>query len=105
MNNDPCKAFKNICFWDKEIEKQTKITTHMDLWKYGHILTIQKPFIIKRLRFSNKRFFIWIYDLVLHYILNPNNKFEIWVNISFSILWCSSQITSPDFSTSKVHYY
>ncbi len=31
MNNDPCKAFKNICFWDKEIEKQTKITTHMDL--------------------------------------------------------------------------
>ncbi len=30
MNNDPCKAFKNICFWDKEIEKQTKIVTHMD---------------------------------------------------------------------------
>jgi uncharacterized protein YukJ len=21
MNNDPCKAFKNICFWDKGIEK------------------------------------------------------------------------------------
>jgi hypothetical protein len=23
------------CFWDKEIEKQKKIVTHMDLWKYG----------------------------------------------------------------------
>ncbi len=31
MNNAPCKAFKNICFWDKEIEKQTKIATYMDL--------------------------------------------------------------------------
>jgi hypothetical protein len=43
MNNDPCKAFKNmghysyglcdpcICFWDKKIEKQTKIAIHMDL--------------------------------------------------------------------------
>jgi hypothetical protein len=29
MKNAPCKAFKNICFWDKEIEKQTKIATHM----------------------------------------------------------------------------
>jgi hypothetical protein len=37
MNNDLCKAFKSICFWDKEIEKQTKIATHMDLWKYGKI--------------------------------------------------------------------
>ncbi len=35
MNNDPCKVFKNICFWDEEIEKQTKITTHMDLCTYG----------------------------------------------------------------------
>jgi len=31
MNNDPCKAFKNICFWGKEIQKQTKITTNMEL--------------------------------------------------------------------------
>ncbi len=31
MNNAPCKAFKKKCFWDKEIEKQTKIATHMDL--------------------------------------------------------------------------
>jgi len=31
MNDDPCKAFKNICFWDREIEKQTKIAIHMDL--------------------------------------------------------------------------
>jgi hypothetical protein len=31
MNNTPSKNFKNICFWDKEIEKQTKIATHRDL--------------------------------------------------------------------------
>jgi hypothetical protein len=31
MNNDPCKTFKNICFWDKEIENKIKTTTHMDL--------------------------------------------------------------------------
>jgi hypothetical protein len=73
----------------------------MDLWKYGQILTIWKPLIIKWLRFSNKRFFIWIY----HYILNPNNKFGMWINIIFSILWWSSQTTSLYFSTSKVHYY
>jgi hypothetical protein len=42
MINDPCKAFKNICFWD---------TTHMDLWKYSQILTIQKSLIIKQLGF------------------------------------------------------
>jgi hypothetical protein len=32
-------------------EKQTKIAIHMDLWKYGQILTIQKSLIIKRLSF------------------------------------------------------
>ncbi len=31
MNNDPSKASRNICFWDRKIEKQTKIATHMDL--------------------------------------------------------------------------
>ncbi len=31
MNKDPCKVFKNICFWDIEIEKKTKIATHMNL--------------------------------------------------------------------------
>jgi len=30
----------------------------MDLWKYGQILTIQKSLIIKRLKFSKKRFHI-----------------------------------------------
>ncbi len=53
MNNDPCKAFESICFWDKDIKKQRKIAIHMDLWKYGQILTIQKSLIIKLLRFSN----------------------------------------------------
>jgi len=48
-----------------------------------------------------KRLFIWVYHL---YILNPNNKFGMWINIFFSILWCSSQMTSPYFFTSKVHY-
>jgi len=54
MNNDPCKAFKNICFWNKEIEKQTKVAIHMDLWKYGQILTVQKSLTIKRLSFQKK---------------------------------------------------
>jgi hypothetical protein len=30
-------------FWNKKIEKQTKIATHMDLWKYGQFLSIQSP--------------------------------------------------------------
>jgi hypothetical protein len=38
-NNAPFKTFKKYDF-GKKIEKQTKITTHMDLWKYGQILTI-----------------------------------------------------------------
>jgi hypothetical protein len=33
--------------WDKEIEKQTKFATNMDLWKYGQIWTIQKSLFIK----------------------------------------------------------
>jgi len=37
MNNLPCKTFKNICFWDKEIKIKTKIVTHTNLWKYGQI--------------------------------------------------------------------
>jgi hypothetical protein len=55
----------------------------MDLWKYGQILTIQKSLTIKRLRFSKKRFFIWVYHLVLHYILSPNNKFGMLINMNF----------------------
>jgi hypothetical protein len=33
---------------DKKIWKTKKITIHMDLWKYGQILTIQKSLIIKQ---------------------------------------------------------
>jgi hypothetical protein len=40
------KLLKNMLS-DKEIEKQIKIAIHMDLWKYGQILTIQKSRIIK----------------------------------------------------------
>jgi hypothetical protein len=36
------KNLQKIWFWDKEIDKQTKIAIHMNLWKYGKILTIQK---------------------------------------------------------------
>ncbi len=65
--------------------KQIKIGTHMDLWKYGQILTIQKSLIIKRLRFSKNIFLIWFYHLVLHYILSLNDKFGMWISINFSI--------------------
>jgi hypothetical protein len=83
--------------------KTNKFATHMDLWKYGQILTIQKSLVIKWLRFSRKIFFIWIYHFVLHYIMSPNNKFGMWINIKFSILWHSSKMTNPYFLTSKVH--
>jgi hypothetical protein len=52
------KLFKNMLLGQKKLKKKTKITTHMDLWKYGQILTIQKFLTIKWLQFSNKRFFI-----------------------------------------------
>jgi hypothetical protein len=48
----------------------------MDLWKYGQILSIQKSLTIKQLKFSKTIFLIWVDYLILHYILNPNNK--IW---------------------------
>jgi hypothetical protein len=73
---DPCKTFKNICFWEKEIEKKTKIATHMNLWKYDQILTIQKSITIKRLRFSNKIFFIWICHLYYIIYWVPITNFE-----------------------------
>jgi len=82
-NNAPSKTFKKF-------EKQTKIATHIDLWKYGQSLTIHKSLTIKQLRFSKKKSFIWVYHLVLHYILSPNNKVGMWINIKFSILWCFS---------------
>jgi len=49
----------------------------MDLWKYGQILTIQKSLFIEQLKFSKKKFLIWVYHVVLHYILSPNKKFGI----------------------------
>jgi hypothetical protein len=65
----------------------------MDLWKYSQILTSQKSLTIKQLMFSKKRFFIWIYHLELHYILNPNNKFEMWINIKIS--FCDVLVKQP----------
>jgi hypothetical protein len=78
------KLSKNMLLEQRNWKKK-KIGTHMDLWKYGQILTIQKSLIIKRLRFSKNIFLIWLYHLVLHYILSPNNKFGMWININFSI--------------------
>ncbi len=81
--NAPFKTFKKYAFGTKTLKKKTKIATHMDLWKYSQILTIQKFLIIKKLMISKKRFFIWVYNIVLHYILSPNNKFGMWININF----------------------
>jgi hypothetical protein len=52
------KFSKTYVFWGKEIEKQNKIATHMNLRKYDQILTIQKSLTIKQLRLSKKIFFI-----------------------------------------------
>jgi hypothetical protein len=38
----------------QKIEKQTKITTHIILWKYRQILTIQKSLAIRQLGFQKK---------------------------------------------------
>jgi hypothetical protein len=53
----------------------------MDLWKYGQTSTIQRSLTIKWLRFSKKRFMIWIYHFIFHHILSPSNKFGMWFNI------------------------
>ncbi len=62
MNNAPNKTFKKYAFGTKKLKNKKKIATHKDLWKYGSILIIQKSLIIKWLRFSKKRFFIWIFS-------------------------------------------
>jgi hypothetical protein len=85
--------------------KTNKICNSYEIMKNGQILTIQKSLTIKWLRFSNKTFLIWVYHLVLHYILSPNNKFGLWINIKFSILWCSNKMINPYFLISKIHYY
>jgi hypothetical protein len=89
------KLSKNMFLGQRNWKKtKTKIATHMDLWKYGQMLTIQKSLYIKWSRFSKKKSFVWIYHFVLHCILSPNNKFGMWINILFSILWCSSHMTT-----------
>jgi hypothetical protein len=60
------------------------------------------PTSIKWLRFSKKRFIIWLYHLVLHYILSSNKKFGIWINNLFFILWCLNQTISPYFKSSSL---
>jgi len=98
------KFFKNMLLGQRNW-KQTKIVTHMDLWKYGQILTMQKSLTIKQLRFSNKRFFIWIFHLILHHILNFNNKFGMWINIRNFIFLMVQLDNQSIFFNFKVHYY
>jgi hypothetical protein len=45
-------------FLGERIFFKIKIAIHMDLWKYGQILTIQKSLTIKQLKLSKKRFLI-----------------------------------------------
>ncbi len=45
-NNAPSKIFKKYAFGTINLKKKPKIATHMDLWNYGQILTIQKFLII-----------------------------------------------------------
>ncbi len=57
-NNAPSKTFKQYFLGQKtwnNNNKKNKIAIHMDLWKYGQILTIQKSLAIKWLRFSKKK--------------------------------------------------
>jgi hypothetical protein len=62
----------------------------MKIWSnFNH----SKVLIIKWLRFWKKRFLIWIYHFVLHHILNPSNKFEMWINIIFP--FCDGLIRWP----------
>jgi hypothetical protein len=60
------------------------------------------PSSIIWLRFSKKRFIIWLYHLVLHYILSSNKKFGIWINNLFFIFWCLNQTISPYFKSSSL---
>ncbi len=41
-NNAPSKTFKKYDFGITFLKLQIKIAIHMNLWKYGQILTIQK---------------------------------------------------------------
>ncbi len=63
--------------------KTNKNCNSYGLMKTWSNFTIQKSLTIKRLKFSSKIFIIWVYHLVLHHILKPNNKFGMWINIIF----------------------
>jgi hypothetical protein len=100
---DHVKLSQNM-FLGQIFFKSNKFRTCTDLWKYGQILTIQNSLIIKQLSFPKKIIHIWIYQLVSHYISNPNNKLGMWINMKISILWRYNHSTNLYFSISKVHY-
>jgi hypothetical protein len=68
------KLSKNMLLGQCFLKNQTKIATHLDLWKYGQILTIQKSLAIKQLRFSKKdssyEFIILYYNICWVLITN-----------------------------------
>ncbi len=72
-------------FW-----KRNKNCNSYGLMKIWSNFKHSKSLTIKWLRFSNKIFLVWIYHLVLHHKLSPNNKFGMWINIILFFLWWSS---------------
>jgi len=66
----PSKVFKKYGFGGKKLKIKLKFIIHMDLWKYGQILTIQKFETMIWLRLRRERLLIWIYHFILQHILN-----------------------------------
>jgi hypothetical protein len=64
------KFSKNIVLGGKFWKNKIVIEIHMDLWKYGPILTIQKFETIIWLRSIRKGLLIWIYHFILQHILS-----------------------------------
>jgi hypothetical protein len=74
----------------------------MDLWKYGHILTIEKSITIIWLKFSWEGFFIWVFHLIFEPILNHYKTFKMEINticLHFLILNVVDQSLFLDFKS------
>ncbi len=118
----------NVIFWFGSLKKET----HKVQKNNAPSKNFKKMFLGQKIWKANKNYNsyglikIWLYfnhskvlnywmvyvfkEKILHmswsnYILNLNNKFGMWINIKFSILWCSNQTISPYFVTSKVQNY
>jgi hypothetical protein len=67
-------------------EKQTKIATHMDLWKYGQILIIQKSLTITSYIESQER--IWNVNQYkcFHFVMFQSDDQFIFFNFKSPLL-------------------